>query len=1085
MRLVRNLPRHVRHWSLVLVLFCGSTLGYFVLCTFCSPIHRQYQLDFGPAQWIEPREFAPIAYFRKEIFLNSAPEQAWLEVAATDSFKLIVNKAEVGEESNLKTRVAQIYDIKTILKPGTNVIAISVTRDSYPGSAQLLVRGAFREFGGRTKSFVSDETWRVASNTGIVEGLEQWTSQFVPEQLWPKARSATITEHPIHITWVDTNPLLLQLPSSGKWIMAGNGAREAVFSTSINGGRGRVETWIQAASSGSLDLLVNGKLIISQPATAVSARRVPRLPPLTLEPSKNAAATPSSIIEPPKNSQPLPSPIPSATPTPVPTPPTGEPSSKQISQSMNVSLRQPTIDAYDISYWIKPGSNTIVATVRNDEGPASFLASGFTVQEDGTTDQFETNSKWRVVDSHRAETQALETGYNGSPPWGYLPQKLGKPATLTDIDAVIKPLLVMLFVITTTLVLWLVASQVVAELTNEPLQYVLGRDALFHAAITVGLLFLLLPEYDFRFPINWPFQPTFVALAVLVLVGIRLLHFARPWKAIAALGARIRQIKVTVSPDILPCFLLVAIVGLGCALRYHDFGKMSFDHDEYGLVVRAPGIWELGFPFSRIAGAIRPQTTYELVPYPIAFATALFGDSEWAARLPAFIMGTLCIAVIGLMGRRLFNWSTGLIASLIYACLPMDIRWAQNCFHPQQCQFAAMLTVWFFYEGIRVRPFDPRYLTAASVSFCAAYLSWEGSAFILPSLFLGLLVVYWLDWSWLKEFYLYRCVFFMGALVITELCWRTLFSNDPYEQIGFGLSNVAGPSLFFLQYGWQPMYYVKHLLFSENHVFFTLIAIVGIPFCWSQRAFRYVVAVLAGELFCHTNLIATLSPRYCIYYQPLLVLVGVAAAVTLYDRLLTLATFAGNSTMARSFAHTAGLAMAILLFIQSNEWLMKLYSLSATAATPGFMSRMNTYRYDHRGAAQYVRNHFQPGDLIIVGIPHVFEYYAGMSGDYYTNGDFAKKITYNPKFIEPRFMDKFRGYPVIRGLTELREVVSRGRRTWLVYVPDGGFSNLNSPESRIYLEQNAKVVFESYHAKVYLIGGHGQEPNQAESYSAE
>ena len=91
--------------------------------------------------------------------------------------------------------------------------------------------------------------------------------------------------------------------------------------------------------------------------------------------------------------------------------------------------------------------------------------------------------------------------------------------------------------------------------------------------------------------------------------------------------------------------------------------------------------------------------------YPMAISSLLFGDSEWAMRLPSLIMGTLCIGIVALMGRRLFNWRTGLIAALIYACLPMNIRWAQNAFYPQQCQFMAMLTFWFFYEGIRVRPF--------------------------------------------------------------------------------------------------------------------------------------------------------------------------------------------------------------------------------------------------------------------------------------------------------------------------------------------------------------------------------------------
>src|SRR5438034_2063230 len=134
---LRELSPRALRWSLVLVLVCGSMLGYFVLHTFATPLHRQYRLDFGTAQWIEPAEFAPVAYFRKEIFLNAAPEQAWLQVAATDNFVLIVNDRRAGTETSLKSRVAQIYDIKEFLKPGTNVIAIAVTRYSYPGSAQL------------------------------------------------------------------------------------------------------------------------------------------------------------------------------------------------------------------------------------------------------------------------------------------------------------------------------------------------------------------------------------------------------------------------------------------------------------------------------------------------------------------------------------------------------------------------------------------------------------------------------------------------------------------------------------------------------------------------------------------------------------------------------------------------------------------------------------------------------------------------------------------------------------------------------------------------------------------------------------
>src|SRR6266581_2407739 len=437
---LRDLPPRARRWSLVLVLLCGAALGYFVLRTFASPLHRQYQLDFGAAQWIEPAEFAPVAYFRREIFLNAAPEQAWLEVAATDYFKIIINDGIVGTETNLKTRVAQIYDVKRFLKPGTNVIAISVIRNSYPGSAQLLVYGDYKEPGGKTGSFISDEHWRVTPRTGIVEGTEEWVSPLVQEQLWPNARRATILEHRVHTTWVDTNPLLLQLPLSGKWITAENARREAVFSTSVNAERARPETWIQVASSGSLDLLVNGKLITGAATSRLKEPKMPRLPQLTTEPSEKEkvemATPPPAVARPPQNAKPPPSPNPSASPSATATPAY----SASIYESMATSLQKPTLDAYDISYWIKKGSNTIVATVRNEQGPASFLASGFMGRKDGGTRRFETNSDWRVSDQQGAQKQhALEAGSNGSAPWGYLTQQLHSPVNLSDFDVAAKP----------------------------------------------------------------------------------------------------------------------------------------------------------------------------------------------------------------------------------------------------------------------------------------------------------------------------------------------------------------------------------------------------------------------------------------------------------------------------------------------------------------------------------------------------------------------------------------------------------------------------------------------------------------------
>jgi len=305
-------------------------------------------------------------------------------------------------------------------------------------------------------------------------------------------------------------------------------------------------------------------------------------------------------------------------------------------------------------------------------------------------------------------------------------------------------------------------------------------------------------------------------------------------------------------------------------------------------------------------------------------------------------------------------------------------------------------------------------------------------------------------------------------VIVAQYCSRTI-AGSPYLMVGSGLSNVAGPSLFFLTPAYSPEFYIDRLWLSENHVFFTIMVFLGLPFCWAQRGFRYVFTVLVMLWFLHTNFLAALSPRYCYYYQPLLILAGTAAAIMLYDRLVSLSHRAGNTTGARVAAHATGLAVLALLFLQSNESLMKDYALSSKGDQPTLMTRMNTYRYDYRGAAQYVKNHFRPGDRIIPGIPHVFAWYAGMPGDYSMDTLLGTKTGYNQLLAEPRFIDKFAGLPVVRNVTELREVISPAHRTWVVFAPYANFEKLESPSVLDYLHQTGKIEFESYRAKVMLV----------------
>ena len=156
----------------------------------------------------------------------------------------------------------------------------------------------------------------------------------------------------------------------------------------------------------------------------------------------------------------------------------------------------------------------------------------------------------------------------------------------------------------------------------------------------------------------------------------------------------------------------------------------------------------------------------------------------------------------------------------------------------------------------------------------------------------------WSESWWLKEWHLYRCLFFCVVLVIAQLCWRTLGSVQ-YTQMGFRLSN-RGRSFTLFSTIWlaADVLHKQSAVVGKSCVFHShdsggnpiLLASPRLSLC------RYAIGAL---VFCHTNLIAALAPRYCIYYQPLLILSGVAATVGLYDRLLLFARHEGNSAVAR------------------------------------------------------------------------------------------------------------------------------------------------------------------------------------------
>lgn len=79
---------------------------------------------------------------------------------------------------------------------------------------------------------------------------------------------------------------------------------------------------------------------------------------------------------------------------------------------------------------------------------------------------------------------------------------------------------------------------------------------------------------------------------------------------------------------------------------------------------------------------------------------AIFGASELPARGPSVILGTLTVYIIYLIGKKLYDQKTGLIAATLMATAPLHIYYSQEARMYAMAAFFVSLSVYFFLTAI-------------------------------------------------------------------------------------------------------------------------------------------------------------------------------------------------------------------------------------------------------------------------------------------------------------------------------------------------------------------------------------------------
>jgi hypothetical protein len=1009
----------------LVVLATGVAVGFFLWRTYVDYVPHLYPLEFSRGQWVVAADESPQGYFRKEWYIPQPVQRAWMAVAATDSFILYVNGKVVDARAYAALKVSGIYDIGPYLQPGKNVIGVLVRRRSYPGAAMAVAEGAYVDDSGHEQMLATDPSWKVSAfEQRQGAGDIVWYSASFDDVSWSLVKTAE-RPGPAEIYPLAIHPFALIMPPQGKWIGHPD-PQPATFAQTLTLSRRPEEAWMRIAAAGPYVLALNGVTV------------------------------------------------------------TGEEASRDTLSMQVESLRgdriwrnpaETSTDVYQITPLVRSGLNRLTVTTERRAGAVPDLfVDGFVISH-GEVLTFGSDTSWTdPFPSQASSGQSLRRAgaallADRDLAGIRLPVKRPMRVVLPLSYAANQGGLLVLVVCLTAFLAYMVSkgtSRLLCDLQGSDRREATLQDALTYLPTLLLLGGVLLLSFDVRFNPALPYQGWVIGLgagmAIVLKVALLLEVCTRkpghtPLASASAMGALPRGQPLDV-------VLLSGLILVGAYLRLRGLDAQSLYHDEVHMVSFVKGLFEKGYPYKMIGPLEIPLATYELVPYPIALAATVLGFNDFALRLPAALFGIMIIPLIYVIGKQIFDPRVGLLAAAVYTFCPQALVWAKYLWHPQQTQFFALLTSYLFYRAIRPLPMSPVYLHLAAAAFIVTYLSWEGAGFLLPALGIGLLVVKGKDSSWLRDKHLWSAVGIVIVAITLQLTRRVLL-QVPYLVVGTGLSDVSLPSPFFLDPMYAPTFYVKNFLWLESNVVLTLLLIGGVPILCKHAGTSYYAALLLAILLMMTNLLGRSTIRYVYYVQPFLILVACAVAWSLLDRAMRLGQ---ASRLWGVWLLNKSIVVAMLsLVILGSSMFLQLYRLNDFAYPTGIHTRADSYYCDYRGSAQYVKSHYEPGDLIIVTMPEVLQYYTGISGDYFVQDYTKRQVLLDPIDDSTRYLERMTGIAVIRGDDDFRSVINMHRRIWIIAAPSGVFSFLSGPEVMEYVSKYGKVVYESYEAKIYLL----------------
>jgi hypothetical protein len=994
----------------LLVLAFAAAVGHVAWHALAGPpLTPEYFIEGEGKVLTAPDPEAQVLYLRRTLWLSRRPRHAWLEVVGRDCVRVYVNGHRAGEKRNDGFPVGVVVDLAPLLTAGRNVLAVSAEQASVGYPPAVAVRGACR-VGGVELPIRTDASWRCS--TTYARGADWWFSPDFQDGHWP---TAPVTDRGLRSA-ADAPPRATTEAGIGRWVGPPSlASREAAVRRDFTvPGRPR-RAWLRVTATAPYLLAVNG-VLLDAPEDGLAA-------------------------------------------TPVP----------------------PVQRTYDITAAVRRGANRVAFLLTADDRLPHVLADLEVEDGTGARCRLGTDGTWLSrpgppgdwseaagQDSADWKPCVVAPGDLNVPPW--LPAR--------RFVAVAVPLAVALgrvarevgFIAILAVLTWLGCRLAGRQLARRcaaggpavpaPVAYL----ALVPA--TVALAGAVLATYDPQVARQDVYRGLWVLLAVAsVPVQWGLLALAARRPAVRLGGPALGRVAAAV--------LLAGLVGAGLWLRLQNIAVEPMMWDEVLHYNGTRGFLENGYPSMSVGPGAPPRgvATSELMYVSMGLAALFVDDPLYVVRVPALIFGTATIVLIYVVGRRLFGRPVGWAAAALYALAPPCVGMGVFGRYVTQLQFFTLLTVYFFWLALRPEGgLSRRYVWLTALAFCAAYLTWEGSALLAPGMILAALFQ---RRGRLRTLFANRAVWAASASVLVVLLLQGAFRQMVQApRLKYQLGLGALPMTPNWRYpGFDAWYYVRQATWNVD----TLLPLVGLALAGllavrsaCRRPLRFLLLIHLVGCLLLAALLSITAFRYAYHQIPLGILLASAAFVACARALAGAARSPAAPAAWRLYARGLGAATLLAVLALGSGLTVQLGDLPGLRV---YNFGTSTYRFPGvAGPLAYLRAHLREGDVVVSPLPHhVTGLVArpGWSTDYLLESYLVAPLELTDDSPVP--VDSRCGAVVLLGRRDLEDLFARRRRIWYLAVPEI-HANVNSASVSAYLREHMEVVEEGWHAVLLFRG---------------